>query len=356
MGEREVQVTTGARVHFGIFPALTSESSGFGGLGTLVKMPSIQIRVQPKKREHPTTIGYSGLHPVRMLKTIETWRERSPYAKEFERDCFVHCSPTFQEQPIHLHVGLGIGTQLALSLVAGLQAYLLPPEIAERELAKGPEYLAYLAGRGKRSLTGTMGFCQGGLVLDAGTRIISAEGTKVESPKNLSSKELTSQTIPWPDAWRLVLFQPSREEGLSGNPENHAFGQLPQVSTTEREQFRAIVEKILQGVAENHFELASENFYQLNRATGERFASVQGGLYSRPEINDWIKWLRAEKITGVGQSSWGPTIFALLPSEDQAKSLATKLEAKGAKAVRVTIPKNDSASIDMLEVGEETKQ
>jgi predicted sugar kinase len=42
---------------------------------------------------------------------------------------------------------------------------------------------------------------------------------------------------------------------------------------------------------------------------------------------DFVSHLRDKGIRGVGQTSWGPTIFALCRSQDEAEQMAQDLKA-----------------------------
>jgi predicted sugar kinase len=44
-------------------------------------------------------------------------------------------------------------------------------------------------------------------------------------------------------------------------------------------------------------------------------------------MGDLASRLRADGIRGVGQTSWGPTLFALLPDSPAAESLVARLAA-----------------------------
>jgi predicted sugar kinase len=65
---------------------------------------------------------------------------------------------------------------------------------------------------------------------------------------------------------------------------------------------------------------------ELQRAVGDHFAPAQGGRFSSPHVAQALNWLEAQGIACVGQSSWGPTGFAIVASEDQARSLAQAIE------------------------------
>jgi predicted sugar kinase len=44
-------------------------------------------------------------------------------------------------------------------------------------------------------------------------------------------------------------------------------------------------------------------------------------------VAEWIAFLRGQGVRGVAQSSWGPTVFAVVADEEQAERLASRLRA-----------------------------
>ena len=65
----------------------------------------------------------------------------------------------------------------------------------------------------------------------------------------------------------------------------------------------------------------------LQAAMGAYFAPLQGGLYASPRVGAVLDWLRGEGVTGLGQSSWGPTGFAFAASQAEGLSLLSRLRA-----------------------------
>src|SRR5262249_35136039 len=61
-----------------------------------------------------------------------------------------------------------------------------------------------------------------------------------------------------------------------------------------------------------------EALYEFNRRVGEMFRPIQGGIYASPETEAIVHWFRDRGVKGVGQSSWGPTVFAVLAPDDAA--------------------------------------
>ena len=72
-----------------------------------------------------------------------------------------------------------------------------------------------------------------------------------------------------------------------------------------------------------------------------------------PAVAEALGWAAAHGIAGVGQSSWGPTGFALLDSEARAATLATALRGRfggaGALDFRVVAGLNRGAEISIRE-------
>jgi len=53
---------------------------------------------------------------------------------------------------------------------------------------------------------------------------------------------------------------------------------------------------------------------ELQGHVGNHFSPAQGGSYARPAVESVVRYLVDEGLSGVGQSSWGPTIYAFTDS------------------------------------------
>ena len=105
---------------------------------------------------------------------------------------------------------------------------------------------------------------------------------------------------------------------------------------------------MLPSVREPDFARFSASVYRYGRLAGLCFAAVQGGPYNGPQLSRIVDRIRALGVTGVGQSSWGPTLFALLPGEPQAREFVASLAVElGHEEVQlaVTSPNNRGAEI-----------
>jgi predicted sugar kinase len=105
---------------------------------------------------------------------------------------------------------------------------------------------------------------------------------------------------------------------------------------------------MLPALLERDLTAFGEALHDFNARAGEAFAAAQGGLYAGPAVAAWVELLRAEGVAGVGQSSWGPGVFAVVADEDHARALAAAARgprAPGPAEVVVTRARNRGATL-----------
>src|SRR5690349_58907 len=132
MSRRAVLVTTGSRLHFGLFAFGQPATREFGGVGAMVDAPALRLRMTAADRL--SAVGPSAEIALRH-------GERVAEADWFDRAGL--CRIEILEAP-PAHVGLGSGTQLALAVAEGMTSLFNIPEPATAALAQ-------TLGRGKRS-------------------------------------------------------------------------------------------------------------------------------------------------------------------------------------------------------------
>ena len=196
--------------------------------------------------------------------------------------------------------------------------------------------LARCTGRGERSAVGTYGFVHGGLIVDGGK----------EDGQLLGS--LRTQVVI-PSDWRVVLIRSSAEAGLSGRREVSAFRSLPTAIPQMTSQLQQIVvSQMLPALTRHDCTCFGEAVYQFGKTSGTMFSKIQGGPFASTAIERLVDEIREFGVAGAGQSSWGPTVFAITQSEAEAWQLANWLRAKDGMAsasIRVATPNNQGASI-----------
>ena len=204
------------------------------------------------------------------------------------------------------HAGLGSGTQLAFAVAAGLRAWYRQPALSAEDLAR-------VTGRGRRSAVGTYGFVGGGLIVESG-----------RLPEDVLAP--LQRRLEVPAAWRFVLVECHQREGLSGMDEQQAFSVLPPVSSAVRQKLVDEVERhMIPAVLAEDCRAFAASVYRYGRAAGECFAAIQGGPYNGPYVTQLVDEIQSLGYTGVGQSSWGPTVFCVVENQDAADRLKQEL-------------------------------
>jgi beta-ribofuranosylaminobenzene 5'-phosphate synthase len=290
-----IQVRTPGRLHFGLNSLGHDETRPqFGGVGVMVDSPGVQLEIS-----HSERFEVHGLQSERVTKFAASIVEQLRLPGLPDVSIKVLASPSE-------HVGLGVGTQLGLAVAAGFAEALGFPW-------RDPVRLAQLTRRGRRSAIGTYGFLRGGFIVDGGHF------------KNEPIGELTHRD-ELPSEWRFALLIPRDQSGCFGPQEESAFSDLPAVSISTTDELEQLAHShLIPALAERDFSAFSEALYHYGCLAGKCFAEMQGGIFSSPRTADLITWLREQEIAGVGQSSWGPTVFALLPNEGAAERLKQSL-------------------------------
>jgi beta-RFAP synthase len=235
-----------------------------------------------------------------------------------------HCSIDVATE-IPRHVGLGSGTQLALAVAAGLNAFLGRPAMAVEDLARA-------TGRGRRSAIGLHGFAHGGLLVESGKL----------TPEEISP---LAERAHLPKRWRFVLLRPRGEVGLSGEAERRAFELLPPVPHERTEKLQRLArEALVPSAGAGDFNRFSSALYEFNHEAGLCFAAQQEGAYATPRVRHLVEQVRGLGVTGVAQTSWGPTVAALLPDAPAAEAFVSKLRADDLE-ITIAAPNNCGAQV-----------
>jgi beta-RFAP synthase len=275
-----IRVTTPSRLHFGLLSFGSTTARQFGGVGLMIDRPGIELMV-----DSAVEWSAQGLLAERALMIAQ-----SAAARLGSQGVFVPPARLVTLRAAPEHAGLGTGTQLSLAVTTALVKRAGIPHVT-------PMMLATLSGRGRRSGVGLHGFQRGGLIVDGGRR--GSEGI----PPLLANLE-------FPPAWGALLVIPPGATGLHGGDEARAFEHLPPIPDAVTDRLcQLVLLGILPAVVEADIEAFGSALSELQRLVGEQFAAAQGGSYARPEVEAVATYLRLLGLHGVGQSSWGPTVY-----------------------------------------------
>ena len=270
----QATVTTTARLHLGFLDPSGRGTRPFGSFGLSLDRPGTRLTL--RRAEAPEVSGPESERALRYLTAI---------AKSFR---FPKAYALNVEEAIPPHAGLGSGTQLALAVGSAFAAL-------------------------------------GGLRLDA--QDVAARlgrGARSDAPPQLVSR------LPFPSAWRVLLILDPGAQGLAGAGETAAFDQLPTFPESETaELHRRILQGALPALAACDFAGFCAQVGYLQAVMGRYFGPLQGGAYTSPAVSAVLEWLRGQGLTGIGQSSWGPTGFAFVPSQASGEALLGEVTARG---------------------------
>ena len=212
------------------------------------------------------------------------------------------------DEAIPEHCGLGSGTQISLATAAGACA-LSGRAVPVPELARGLH-------RGARSGIGSGVFELGGFVVDGGRG-------SVDAPPPVISR------LPFPEDWRVVLLFDAQLTGLHGEREVAAFQDLPRFPEHQAERLaRMVLMQLLPALAEARLEEFGAALTDLQQTIGDHFAPAQGGRYASPRVGRSLQYLAGFGAAAYGQSSWGPTGFAIFASPSGAEEAVDRLRAR----------------------------
>ncbi len=305
MMSANVTVKTSGRLHMGFFDLHGGLGRKFGSIGLSLDAPNLLIEA---KGAHRLKVSGSDIVPQLTVDRARTITQQLLTKLGLSDSLELHLLQNIPE-----HAGLGSGTQLALAIGAAISRLyklnLSTPEIAA------------LAGRGGRSGIGIAAFDYGGLLIDGG---------RAYSPK------LESSAIPpllarydFPEQWRILLIFDASQPGVHGEQEIMAFSQLPQFPEELAAHLcRHVLMQAMPALVERDLSAFGHSIQVLQSHVGDYFAPAQGGRYASPLVGGVLQHLGDAGVACYGQSSWGPTGFAVFESNIEAEKHLQALKLK----------------------------
>jgi beta-RFAP synthase len=241
-----------------------------------------------------------------------TFGDELPYIKHNKQSILHHANikqavSIKVHREIPRHFGLGSGTQMALAIGMGInQLFDLNLSLTD---------IAQITKRGLRSGIGIGTFAKGGLVLDGG------RGANTIVPPIIMQQ-------PFPEAWRILLIFDHEHIGVHGDEETQAFARLEDAGLEETQAVNhQVLMRALPAIQEGDLASFGEAVAALQAYTGDYFAPAQGGRYASQSVACVLNFLSEQQINSVGQSSWGPTGFAVFENEAIATQYLEQLKS-----------------------------
>lgn len=304
------RVAAPSRLHFGLMAVpipgeAAPEERQFGGVGLMLDSPRIVLKATPAARW-----AANGPHAQRALDFAQRLMntipadQRQSFAIEIEKG-------------MEEHAGLGSGTALALAVAKALAIECGHVDWPTVELAAR-------VGRGQRSAVGVHGFDLGGLIVEAG---------------KLPGEPIAPLVgrFALPSEWRVLLLRPPVDARWYGRRELLAFDRVTRKNPSDTLR-RLVTDNLLPALVSADLHSFGEALHEYNLLSGVAFADQQGGAYAGQLIADLIAYLRQRGVRGVGQSSWGPTVFAIVADEMEGRHIEMQAREFMPLTTQVTIP------------------
>ncbi len=314
----KLHISSPSRLHFGIFDLRGDRGRLHGSAGVTIKQPRLELDI-----EEATETVVTGARDTRAIDIINELL--SEHGVETGVRLNIH-------QDIPEHMGFGSGTQLTLAIGTALNKLF--------DLNLSFEDIVIRLGRSRRSGIGTLGFIEGGFIVDGGHRV----GQPETVPPLIHRSKV-------PDDWLFVVCVPDINTGFSGNKENNAFKKLePPPSSLISDVSRLVLMQMIPSIVEKDIEVFGDSMTKLDTMFGDYWTSIQGGTYSHPRIGECVNHLLELGAYGAGQSSWGPALYGLVKGEKQANSVEKAMkvylnEESNNGSVYVTQADNTGAKI-----------
>ena len=288
-----VYVNAFARLHMGFLDLNATQGRQFGSLGLGLDAPDTLIEL---------AIGHDVFDDYLIPEYVIKYQKliTQHYKINQEISIKVH-------REIPRHFGLGSGTQMALAVGAGIsELFNLNASLSE---------IAKITKRGLRSGIGIGTFSDGGLILDGG------RGKETGIPPIIMQQA-------FPSEWRVLLIFDHAHTGLHGDDEKKAFAKLQAADLEETYKINyQILMRALPALKEHDLKVFGEAISCIQAYTGDYFAPVQGGRYASQSVSEALAFLSQQGVLCLGQSSWGPTGFAIFESEPVAKQYLMQLQS-----------------------------
>ncbi|MFA7350988.1 MAG: beta-ribofuranosylaminobenzene 5'-phosphate synthase family protein [Methylotenera sp.] len=300
-----ITLQSSARLHMGFFDLHGGLGRKFGSIGLSLEEPKLVI--EARATEALDVFGGA------TVPTAVISKAKSITQQLFARLHLEHSVELNILQSIPEHAGLGSGTQLALAIGAAVsQLYGLNLTTAK---------IAELTGRGGRSGIGIGAFDYGGVLIDGGRASITGNAT-MTTPPLLARYDFSED-------WRILLIIDTSQPGIHGEQEKMAFTQLPVFPENLAAHLcRHVLMQAMPALVERDLTAFGHSIQALQAHVGDYFAPAQGGRYASKLVGEVLQHLGAIGAPCFGQSSWGPTGFAIFENANEAETQMQQLKEK----------------------------
>lgn len=241
----------------------------------------------------------------------------------------------YVESYVDEHVGLGSGTQLAMSIAEAVNR--------EFKLNLNIDEIATIAGSGGTTNIGVYSFLHGGFNVDSG-RLYPEEKMSIGPGEMFAFKRLSTllMRLDMPE-WYLCIVIPDIPLKIFGAYEIDLFKNYTPISVNEVDNLcKWILTGVLPSVKHSDF---NSFCYCIEQCMSIGFRAKEINSYG-VVIKDTIVDLKSAGAKGVGMSSFGPAVFGFYETHEKALIGYEKIKILNKyNTIYLTKPRNQGANI-----------
>jgi beta-ribofuranosylaminobenzene 5'-phosphate synthase len=287
-----IRITSPSRLHLTLIDMNASQGRIDGGAGISLNFPQVVISAQ--KSDVIEITGGSVLKERMEAAARKVLPEGEGIRIIIEEDMFAH-------------VGLGSGTQAALSAAAAVNKLC--------GLGKSVRELAISVGRGGTSGIGVASFESGGFIVDGGHKF-SDKGSFSPSSASRADPAPVLFRHDFPD-WEIVLALPEIQGAYDANEVDIFHKACPVPLEQVQELSHIILMKMMPAVIEKDIEAFG---HAVNHIQCLGFKRYEVELQHQA-VRDVMALMQESGAYGAGMSSFGPAVYAVVDNKEDASNI-----------------------------------
>lgn len=326
-------IKTPSRLHITLIDLNGSLGRIDGGVGLTTENPSLFLHAETQEEDIEVTFENKNLSEKLVKEYVEKIENSANKMMNFLK---INSGFKFTVKETYpAHSGLGSGTQI--SLAVGKSILNLNNENME-----SPQ-IAKIVKRGGTSGIGVRAFEEGGFIIDGGHRV-------KEKPDFLPSSASKAPPAPlitrydFPEDWNIILAIPNVPAGASGPKEVNIFQKYCPIPLNEVQKLSHILlMEMMPAVVESDIDSFGNSVNQI-QTTGFKKIEVE---LQHHMVHDLIDVMRSAGASGVGMSSFGPTVYAITDTDSKkiARAANSVMKEIGGELI-ITKAQNSGAIIN----------
>ena len=315
----KVRVSAPARLHLGDLDPLALGRFGYAPILAIEKPRTVvEVEVSNKLQVDGVEVDEAWVYAKRVLDAFG----------------FKGAKITVTTTPPR-HSGFGSTTQLCLAVGKAItKAYGL--DVPHIELVKVLK---------RTSTGGIYTFQLGGFVVAGGFKL--KPGERIWLRENPLIPPLIFRTS-FPEEWRFVLVRPlTAPKSPDMEKEEEAFSELRRKKMSAElvhKGYFILSAKLLPALLEKDAESFGRALTELQVTVGRIYQPVQRSIFN-PASQWLIPILRRSGALGIGQSSWGPTVYAFTDNPETAQKIAEKVRVRVGEKAEVMVVGADNLGV-----------